>query len=240
MNRYALLGRALSHSFSKDFFTDYFLRNQIDASYTNCELDQIEDFKTIQFDFQGFNVTIPYKETIIPYLDSCDEVALEVGAVNTIKVIDNKLIGYNTDVIGFANMIKPFLTNKHEKALIMGKGGASKAVTYVLENLGIDCFYLTRNKQGNSDFLYEEMNDFMAGSFKLIVNTTPVGMYPNVAETIDLPYEAMTAEHLLIDLIYNPEETEFLRNGRLRGAQTLNGLSMLKEQALASYKIWNE
>jgi shikimate dehydrogenase len=240
MKRYSLIGKSLNHSFSKNFFSKYFEEKGINAIYVNSELESIEDFELIKGDFDGFNVTIPYKTSIIPFLSSCDPIAEKVGAVNTIKVVNGKFIGYNTDVIGFANMIKPFLTNQHERALILGKGGASKAVTFVLESLGIECLYLTRNKESEFDYSYDEANELMIANCKLIINTTPVGMFPNVSDSIHLPYEGISGDHLLIDLIYNPDETLFLRRGREQGAQTLNGLSMLKEQALAAYRIWNE
>lgn len=237
MKRYGLIGKHLSHSFSKSFFEDYFQKNGIDASYENVELDDISNFINLD-SFDGFNVTIPYKEAIIPFLDDLDSKAQEIGAVNTVAFRDGKKIGFNTDVTGFANSIKPFLTNQHERALILGTGGASKAVVHVLENLGIECSLVSRDKQ-KGDFTWEEINELMIDAFKLIVNTTPVGMYPKSDELISLPYQAMTDKHLAIDLIYNPEETLFLREARANGATGLNGLSMLREQALAAYQIWN-
>lgn len=240
MKHYALIGRSLGHSFSRDFFTAYFEENQINADYSNLELMEIDQFNAEKLKFDGFNVTIPYKESIILFLDEMDSVAAEVGAVNTIKIQGGKTIGYNTDVIGFANMIKPFLTNKHERALIFGTGGASKAVQHVLENLGIDCCFVSREQQRENVFSYDDVNDLMVRAFKLIINTTPVGMYPNVDEVLEIPYYSITDEHLVIDLIYNPDKTEFLKRSEEQGATVLNGLSMLKEQAIAAYKIWNE
>lgn len=237
MKRYGLIGKHLSHSFSKSFFEDYFQKNGIDASYENVELDDISNFINLD-SFDGFNVTIPYKEAIIPFLDDLDTKAQEIGAVNTVACRDGKKIGFNTDVTGFANSIKPFLTNQHERALILGTGGASKAVVHVLENLGIECSLVSRDKQ-KGDFTWGDINELMIDAFKLIVNTTPVGMYPKSDELISLPYHAMTDKHLAIDLIYNPEETLFLREARANGATGLNGLSMLREQALAAYQIWN-
>lgn len=237
MKRYGLIGKRLSHSFSKSFFEDYFEKHAIHASYENLELEDLSEFTSLQ-NFDGFNVTIPYKESILPFLDEVDAKVQEIGAVNTIAIQEGRKIGYNTDVIGFSNSIKPFLTNRHERALILGTGGASKAVVYVLENLGIECALVSR-EEGKGDFIWSEMNELMVDAFKLIVNTTPVGMYPNQDELIDLPYQALTNEHLAIDLIYNPEETLFLKEARTKGATGLNGLSMLREQALASYQIWN-
>lgn len=237
MKRYGLIGKHLSHSFSKSFFEDYFEKNGIEASYENVELDDISEFNNLEL-LNGYNVTIPYKETIIPLLDDLDFKAQKIGAVNTIAFRDGKKIGFNTDVTGFANSIKPFLTNQHERALILGTGGASKAVVHVLENLGIECALVSRNEQ-KGDFTWDDINELMIDAFKLIVNTTPVGMYPKSDELLALPYKAMSEKHLAIDLIYNPAETLFLKEARANGATALNGLSMLREQALAAYQIWN-
>lgn len=238
MKKYGLIGRSLSHSFSKGFFTTYFQQNGIASSYSNLELTRVDEFPRVKELYDGFNVTIPYKEEIINYLDELDPIAKVIGAVNTIKVSNGVYKGFNTDVIGFANMIKPFLTNKHEKALILGTGGASKAVVFVLEGLGVECLLVSSS--GKGDFAYSDINGVMIESCKLIVNTTPVGMYPDISARIDLPYSNIGEEHLVIDLIYNPEETILLKEAKLQGAAVLNGLSMLKEQALASYRIWNE
>ncbi len=240
MKQFGLIGKHLGHSFSKSFFENYFSSKGIEATYANIEIASIEQFEIIKENYSGFNVTIPYKESIIPFLNDLDDVAKDVGAVNTIKVIEGKYIGHNTDVVGFGNMIKPFLTNKHERALILGTGGAAKAVKYVLQKIGVDCYHLSRNPQMENEFSYDDVNEVMIDAFKLIVNTTPVGMYPNTEEYPLLPYQAMSEDHLVIDLIYNPEETIFLTKSRAAGATILNGLSTLKEQALESYRIWNE
>ncbi len=243
-NQYGLIGKSLQHSFSKDFFTRFFEEKKIDASYQNLEFDtakQLEHFfKEDIFQFKGINVTIPYKETVLPFLDELTEEAQQIGAVNTIQVKDNQLIGHNTDAFGFHQSIKPFLTNRHDKALILGTGGASKAVAYVLNNIGLDILYISRSKTGNLIFPYEAINEHMLQACKCIINTTPVGMFPNENETIHIPFQYLTPEHLVIDLIYNPKETLFLKNARLQGTMTLNGLSMLKEQALAAWRFWND
>lgn len=242
--KYGLIGKTLKHSFSKDFFEKYFLKKSIQANYENIELDNIsalQDFlKKEIFQFKGLNVTIPYKETVLPFLDSLTEEAQEIGAVNTIQVIDNKLVGHNTDAFGFHQSIKPFLTNRHEKALILGTGGVSKAVTFVLKKIGLDVLYVSRSKTGELIFSYEAINEHMIQACKCIINTTPVGMYPQENETIDIPYLYLTPDHLVIDLIYNPTETLFLKNANIQGAMTLNGLSMLKEQAMEAWRFWND
>lgn len=238
MKRYGLIGRSLSHSFSRDFFTDYFEKNQIPAAYENIELERIEDFRSIAKDYDGFNVTMPYKEAIIPFLDELDSVAREIGAVNTIKNVKGKLIGYNTDAFGFQQSIKPFLTNRHERAMILGTGGASKAVAWVLRNIGIDVIWISRNPSGEKEFAWTEINEHMIRACKLIINCTPVGMHPETEKFPQIPYEYLSEEHLLVDLIYNPAKTKFLAKGERYHAATLNGESMLREQALRAYKIW--
>lgn len=239
MRKFGLIGEKLGHSFSKSFFSDYFTKNGIDASYENIELKDIESIQNVfNEDYAGFNVTIPYKEKIVPFLDELDEVVQEIRSVNVVKQTANGWKGYNSDVYGFHQMIKPFLTNKHEKALIFGTGGASKAVQYVLEKIGIEVYFVSQNpKEGQ--FSYDDLNEFMISQFKLLVNTTPVGMYPNSEACLNIPYQGITNEHLLVDLIYNPEETVFLKKGKEKGATILNGNTMLKQQALKSWEIWN-
>lgn len=242
MKKYGLVGKSLSHSFSHSFFKDFFNKNKIDADYSNYELNQISDFKELlkNHSFDGLNVTIPYKETIIPLVDSLTEEAKAIGAVNVISFKDGKLIGHNTDAYGFKQSIKPFLTFHHERALIIGTGGAAKSVNHVLRNIGIDTFFLSRNPKLINEFSYDEVNENMIKSCKLIVNCTPVGTFPNIKDCIQIPFNSLSSEHLVVDLIYNPEETEFLIQSKLAGATTLNGLSMLKNQALKSWEIWNE
>ncbi len=240
MRKYGLIGKSLGHSFSPTFFKDYFEEHKIDASYELIELDSLEGCREKILEFNGCNVTIPYKEEVIPFLDELSEEAQAIGAVNVIEVNSGKLIGHNSDAFGFHQSIKPFLTSAHERVLILGTGGASKAVTYILKKIGLDVFYLSRNPEGDNQFPYNAVNQQMIASCKMIVNTTPIGMYPKTEELIPLPYEFLTEEHLLVDLIYNPRKTRFLCEGETNGASILNGETMLKEQALKSYRIWNK
>lgn len=239
MKKFGLIGRSLGHSFSKDFFSDYFLSKGIDAVYENVELNDLADVRTLFEHYNGLNVTIPFKESILPFLDELDPQAASIGAVNTIRIKDGISKGYNTDALGFHRSIKPFLASVHERAIVFGTGGASKAVLHVLESLGINTIVISRNPEPDQ-FAYDEVNEIMVSNCKLLINTTPVGMYPDSDKVIDLPYEAISKDHLVVDLIYNPEKTLFLEKAELQGAQILNGLPMLKEQALASYRIWNE
>ncbi len=240
MKRYGLIGQSLGHSFSPSFFKKYFEEHQIDAVYELIELDSLENCREAIKKFNGCNVTIPYKEAIIPYLDGLSDDARAIGAVNVIEMIDGKYIGHNTDAFGFHQSIKPFLTNLHERALILGTGGASKAVAHVLKSIGLDVFYISRFPQNDNEFSYNQVNEQMLASCKLIVNTTPVGMYPKSDALISLPYDSLTEEHLSVDLIYNPRKTRFLQESELQGAAILNGETMLKEQALKAYRIWNK
>lgn len=241
MKKYGLIGKNLSHSFSQRYFSQKFEKEDIKVVYLNYELNDIKEIEQVLSDpeIAGLNVTIPYKEQVIPFLDELDPEASEVMAVNTIAFQAGRKIGYNTDIYGFRQMIKPFFESHHERAMILGTGGASKAVTYVLENLGVDIIYISRNSVGEDQFGYEDINEGMIAYNPIIVNTTPVGMYPNVNELIPLPYEFITERHLVIDLIYNPEETLFLQEARKKGATVLNGKTMLEQQAEKSWEIWN-
>jgi len=241
MKKYGLIGKSLGHSFSPAFFSTYFEEHQIEASY---ELIPIEDITSIESvlskAYNGLNVTIPYKEEIIPYLDEIDAEARAIGAVNTIVFKDGISIGFNTDAFGFQQSIKPFLTFEHERALILGTGGSSKAVAHVLKNLGIQVNFLSRNEQGPNLYPYNQVNEAMLGACKLIVNCTPVGMFPHT-HACPLPLiDGIGPSHLVVDLIYNPEETLLLKEAKSRGAATLNGLPMLKAQALKSWELWNQ
>lgn len=242
MRKFGLIGKHLDYSFSKSFFTDFFQEHGVDASYENIEIPSISQIKPFlnSGEFSGFNVTIPYKVEIIPFLDELSLEAETIGAVNTISCQNGKLVGHNTDAFGFQQSIKPFLTNQHEKALVLGTGGASKAVEFVLKNIGIDVFYLSRDPQEANQFLYEQVNEHMLGAMKLIVNCTPLGTFPKVDEKPNFPTNLLGADHLVVDLIYNPEKTLFLREAEKQGATILNGLSMLREQALKSWEIWNK
>ena len=237
--KFALLGKTLGHSFSKKFFTEHFTKTAIEATYENIELADISDVKNIlTHNFNGFNVTIPYKESIIPFLDELSPEAKVIGAVNTIAIRNGRSIGFNTDAFGFQQSIKPFLTNLHEKALILGTGGASKAVAFVLKNIGINVLFVSRNPTKPNEFSYSDINENMLRACKLIVQTTPVGTFPSITDCPAFPFQHLTSVHLVVDLIYNPSETLFLHQAKQSGATILNGESMLKEQALKSWEIW--
>lgn len=241
MRKFGLIGRSLEHSFSKSFFEFFFQENAIDASYQNIEISEISEIETIfSKGFSGLNVTIPYKEQIIPFLDELSDEALKVGAVNVVEFKNGKTIGHNTDVYGFRNSIKPFLNNHHDRAIIFGTGGASKAVEYVLKSLGIDVIFISRNPSGESQFSYEEVNELMTNACKLWINTTPVGTYPNIEDVLPIQFDYLTSDHFLIDLIYNPEKTFFLKEGEKKGVMALNGYSMLKHQANKAWEIWSK
>lgn len=243
MKQYGLIGKTLSHSFSKKYFEEKFKRENINAVYENFELNdisQVEGLFSIHSNLCGLNVTIPYKEQIIPYLDEVDEQARKIGAVNTIYIDKEigKMKGYNTDVYGFKQSLKPFLENQHQRALILGTGGASKAVAYVLNELGITTAFVSRTPQLENQLSYDELNENILASFLLIVNTTPLGTFPNIDEKPTINYDAITPNHLLYDLVYNPAETAFLKEGKKRGALTINGEQMLQLQAEKAWEIW--
>lgn len=241
MKTYGLIGKKLDYSFSKTFFDDYFKKNNTDAAFINFEIPTIDAvIEVFKKDISGLTVTIPYKETIIPFLDEITSEAKEIGAVNVIQFKDGKRIGHNSDTYGFKQSIKPFLTNLHERALILGTGGASKAVTHVFKSIGIDVIYCSRNPSGSKEFSYDLLNEHMVNACKVIVNCTPIGTFPNIDESIDFPFQFLTKDHLVVDLIYNPAKTKFLQKAEEVGATILNGESMLKEQALKAWEIWNE
>ena len=244
IQRYGLIGYPLVHSFSKGYFTSRFeSMGRADCRYENYALASIEAFPELLQSTQhlrGLNVTIPYKETVIPYLNELDNEALAIGAVNCIRIRNGKTKGYNTDVFGFEMSVKPFLENRYERALILGTGGASKAVAHVLERWGIPFHLVSRTPQGDGQLGYDVLKAEVMHHFPLIINTTPVGTYPNIDACPYLPYEGLSERHFLYDLIYNPEETTFLRLGRLSGAKTMNGHAMLLLQADRSWQIWNE
>jgi shikimate dehydrogenase len=240
--KYGLIGKSLGHSFSRTYFTHKFKILEIDSVYENFEFETIEDLSKFleTTDCKGFNVTIPYKETILSLVNRLEEVAQEVGAVNTLKKVDGVWFGYNTDVFGFKQMIKPFFKSHHERAIILGTGGASKAVAYVLENLGCEVIFISRNPKKENEFSYEDINKQMLSSCKIVVNTTPVGTFPNSEEKPQIPYEFITEMHLCIDLTYNPSKTAFLDSCEKKRAWILNGKTMLEQQAEKSWQIWNE
>ena len=241
IQHYGLIGKTLAHSFSASFFKDYFEKNNITATYSNFELNDVEEISSIfEQNLSGLNVTFPYKESVIPYLDRLDESAAQIGAVNVIAFENGEKVGYNTDAYGFAQSIKPFLTFEHERALIFGTGGASKAVAHVFKQIGLDVFYISRHGyQANGVFTYEDINSHMLQACKVLVNCTPIGTFPNISDYIELPFEHLTPAHLVIDLVYNPAETELMKRAKKQGAAVMNGLSMLQHQALKSYEIWS-
>lgn len=236
---FGLLGKSLSHSFSQGYFTKKFEDEGIAAEYRNFELNHIDEIKAVLLteNLRGLNVTVPYKVEVIFFLDDLTEEAAKIGAVNTIVFENERVIGANTDAFGFQQMIKPFLLNTHERALVLGNGGASKAVAYVLKSIGLDVIFAARNPL-EGQFHLSEVNDMMVKHCGIIVNTTPVGTWPNVDEFIPIPFHALTDAHLVVDLIYNPEQTEFLKRASEHGATTLNGLTMLYQQAEKSWQLW--
>lgn len=242
MREFGLLGKSLFHSFSKDYFNQKFQKEQLDARFSNFEINSIEAFQSLLAtnNLSGLSVTIPYKETVIPFLDELTDEAKAIGAVNCIAFKNNSTIGHNTDVFGFQQLIKPFLTNQHERALILGTGGASKAVAYVLKQIGLDVLWISRTPTLPKQFHYSDLNEHMVNACKLIVNCTPIGTSPAIHETPFPVPQFVTEEHLCVDLIYNPAETRFLRETKAHGASTLNGLGMLKEQANKAWEIWNQ
>lgn len=245
MSLFGLIGYPLGHSFSQKFFTEKFEKENIEATYQLFPLENIELFPELIKNnphLCGLNVTIPYKEKVIPYLDELDETAKEIGAVNVIKFVrtnnDLKLIGYNSDVIGFENSLKRLLKPHHTKALILGTGGASKGVAFVLKKLGIEYKFVSRTS--NSEQLtYEDLTPCLIKEYPLIINASPVGTFPNTKDCPVIPYGGLSEKHLLYDLIYNPEKTLFLAKGEVQQSVIKNGLEMLHGQALAAWEIWN-
>ena len=240
MRKYGLLGKTLNYSFSKRFFEEYFEKNDIDARFDNYEIPSMDSVDEVfAQNLSGLTVTIPYKEAIIPFLDSVSDEAKAIGAVNVIQFKHGQKVGHNTDAFGFHQSIKPFLTFHHERALILGTGGAAKAVAHVFRSLGIDVIYCSRIPQGRNQFSYSEINEHMLNACKVIVHCTPLGTFPNVDEYISIPFNHLTTEHLVIDLVYNPPKSEFLTRAEKAGATILNGESMLRHQALRAFEIWN-
>ncbi len=241
MRSFGLIGKQLSHSFSESYFSNKFKTMGIEAQYSNFECQSVEEINDLlkETDVIGFNVTIPYKEEIIPLLDGLDPVAKAIGAVNTVRRENNNWIGYNTDAFGFKQLIKPFFKSHHERAIILGTGGASKAVQYVLEELGSNVIFISRNPEKAIEFGYDDMNEIMLNSCYIIINTTPVGTFPNINDELPIPYKFLTSRHLVIDLIYNPEETVLLKQAKGKGATVLNGKTMLHQQAEKAWEIWN-
>ena len=237
MSIFGLIGKTLSHSFSEGYFNDKFHKEDInDAEYKNFELNNISEFTDLisKIKHSGLNVTTPYKESIIPFLDELTPHAKAIGAVNTIQFKDNKLIGHNTDTIGFSQSIYPLL-NERNKALVLGNGGASKAIQYALKTLNIEYKIVSRK----SSFDYSDISSKSIGYYDIIINTTPLGTYPEIADFPQIPYKELNENHLLFDVIYNPTESAFLRFGKTKNCSIKNGLEMLEIQAESSWNIWN-
>ncbi|WP_272150274.1 shikimate dehydrogenase family protein [Tenacibaculum aiptasiae] len=243
---FALVGRNISYSFSKGYFTKKFEDLKLEKNeYVNFDIQTIKELpqkiKENKNNLKGMNVTIPYKLEVFNYLDKIDKKALRVGAVNTIRISKKgKLKGFNTDVYGFKKSLKPLLEEHHKKALILGTGGASKAVAYVLEELGIKYKFVSRSPEGKKEISYNDLSKGIIEAYQIIVNCTPLGTYPNIDDCPNIPYENITSKHLLYDLIYNPSETTFLKKGKEKGAIVKNGLEMLEQQAEKAWRIWNK
>jgi len=240
--RFGLIGKNIAYSFSRGYFAQKFKDLQLEAySYENFDLQTIKEFNGLldkNPDVKGLNVTIPYKQEIIPFLDKIDETALQIGAVNTIRIIKENLNGYNTDAVGFQKSLEPHLKNHHKGALILGTGGASKAIAYVLQKLKIEYSLISRNPS-NGQLGYADLTEKIITENQLIVNCTPLGTHPDIEKLPEIPYEFLSEKHLLYDLIYNPAKTSFLKEGEEKGASIVNGLKMLELQAEASWEIWN-
>ena len=245
MDKYGLIGYPLGHSFSISYHNQRFADEGINAKYMNFEIPSIDGLPEVissNPELKGLNVTIPYKEKVMEFLDYISPEARAIGAVNVIKVVHNGkkvlLKGYNSDVIGFTKSIEPMLEDYHKKALVLGTGGASKAINYGLKALGLETVYVSRYEKPDT-IQYDKITPDVVREYNVIVNCTPLGMYPNYDQCPDLPYEAMDEKNILYDLIYNPDETLFMKRGAQYGAQTKNGLEMLLLQAFASWEFWN-
>jgi len=251
---YGIIGKTLKHSFSPDYFSAKFLKEGIDATYTAWELPEINDLPSLlnaNPGISGLNVTIPYKKEVCRFVDELFGPAAGLRVVNTLSIKqvesapDQKIPGFhikgfNTDIYGFKESIKPLMRPWFERALILGTGASSESVAYVLFKLGVDTLFVSRNPEGDDEIGWDEINEYVIRFHPLIINTTPVGQFPDLAKFPQLPYEFITDKHLLYDLIYNPEETEFLKRGKAMGAQIHNGYSMLVMQAEQSWKTWEK
>ena len=242
MKTYGLLGKHISYSFSKGYFTKKFEEESLDCQYINLDLPAISNLPEVlaQHNMAGLNVTIPYKESIFQYLDAVDPVAREIGAVNVIHLQkDGTRTGYNSDYYGFKESLLPLLDHPYPKrALILGTGGASKAIAYALKQLNIKYTYVSRNPK-KDQLPYTDLDKKQIQNHQLLINCTPLGTSPNVEQSPDIPYSFLTDQHILYDLVYNPENTRFMKNGQLQGAKTCNGLQMLILQAEKAWEIWN-
>ena len=238
---FGLLGKDIGYSFSRNYFSNKFAAENLQYEYVNFDLENLSTFKSLlkRKDISGMNVTIPYKQEVIPFLDGLDPVAKAIGAVNTIVFKDDKRLGYNTDHIGFQKTLLNHLKPNHDKALVLGTGGASKAVCYVLEQLEIQTLKVSRN-EGQDRKAYHQLTAKDYKEYTLLINCTPLGTHPNTDAYPPIDYRHINAEHLLYDLIYNPEVTAFMQIGKDKGAITLNGYQMLVEQAEASWSLWTD
>jgi shikimate dehydrogenase len=242
--KFGLLGKDISYSFSRKYFSEKFKKLGLTTlKYSNLDIPEIEEFPFLLYhkehEYRGINVTIPYKESVMRYLNEIDADAKKIGAVNSIKITDdNKLVGYNTDYYGFSNSLKPLLKPHHKKALILGTGGASKAIAYALEKLNIEYKFVSR-RLGDNNFLYSVLNQQIIEEYPIIINCTPIGTHPNIEDAPEIPYQYISKKHLLFDLIYNPSESKFLQKGKSKGAIIKNGHEMLELQAEKSWEIWN-
>ncbi len=242
MDKYGIIGNPLGHSFSKGFFTEKFAREGIDAEYLNFQIPEIGKLTEVlqeNPELRGINVTLPYKTEVIPFLDELSDEAREIGAVNVVQIRNGHLKGFNSDIIGFTRSIQPLLKPHHRKALILGTGGASRAIRVGLTRLGLEWKYVSRTPREGM-FTYEDITAETLREYEVIVNCSPVGMFPKVDECPAIPYEFLTQDNLLYDLVYNPENTLFMKKGALQGAVVKNGLEMLHLQAIASWEFWNE
>lgn len=248
MNKlYGLIGYPLSHSFSAGYFASKFINEKItNCSYKNFPIKSVKDLPKLIADnpsLVGLNVTIPHKEAVIPYLNDISESARDIGAVNTIRIIRNQtetlLKGYNTDIVGFERTLHTNQVRLPQNALILGTGGASKAVEWVLKKHDCKVLFVSRNPKSDQSISYKDTDENLVKDYTMIINTTPVGMYPQTDQAPEIPYQAISPHHTCIDLIYNPEETLFLSKAKAGGAKSINGLYMLEQQAEKSWEIWN-
>lgn len=246
MRSYGLIGKDIDYSFSRNYFKNKFSREKLEASYVNFDIANTQKLRELLHtsQAQGYNVTIPYKEDVMPLLDTINSDASQIGAVNTIKrTEDGRLIGYNTDYIGFRDSLLPLISDidfdkETYKALILGTGGASKGVKYALDKLGIDSQFISRKRTKNR-LTYSDIDEQLLNSHKFVINTTPLGTFPDIESCPDIPYQFLSSKHIVYDLIYNPSQTLFLQKAAAQGAQTINGLKMLELQAEASWELWN-
>ena len=236
MKLFALIGFPLGHSLSATYFAEKFAREGIDAEYSPLAIERAEEVLPHCEHLSGFNVTIPHKQAIMPFLSAISEEAQAIGAVNCVKVTTEGLVGYNTDVIGIRKSLEGVVLNG-AKAIVLGTGGASKAVQYVLREGGAEVQVVSRSK-GSADLTYEELSEEVIADTNIIVNTTPLGMFPNIDNAPELPYSALSAKHTLFDCVYNPRLTKFLQLGAAQGTRTIDGMTMFEAQAEASWEIW--